>query len=86
MLIAKAKKTLRPPVTPALKRGDIVVFDYRILHRGRANQSLTRNRPILVLTFAKKWFVDVCNFPKRSMHERNIETENTSESHIREDE
>jgi ectoine hydroxylase-related dioxygenase (phytanoyl-CoA dioxygenase family) len=81
MLIAKAKKSLCPPVIPALKRGDVLVFDYRILHRGRANQSSTRNRPILVLTFAKKWFVDVCNFPKRSMHETN-----SRESHIREDE
>ena len=72
MLIAKAKKTLRAPITPTLKRGDVLVFDYRILHRGRANQSSTLDRPILVLTFAKRWFVDVCNFPKRSMYENTI--------------
>lgn len=68
MLLAKARKTLRSPVTPCLKRGDVLIFDYRILHRGRANQHPTLERPVLVLTFAKKWFVDVCNFPKRSMY------------------
>ena len=102
MLVAKARKTLRSPVTPELKMGDALVFDYRILHRGRANmgdvvtQDLTtddsvdgndvkesttaleeeersaddgcgRHRPVLVITFARRWFVDVCNFPKRSI-------------------
>jgi len=69
MLLAKAKKTLQSPVVPFLQKGDVLVFDYRILHRGIANQHTELNRPILVLSFAKKWFVDVCNFPKRSMHE-----------------
>ena len=87
---------------PVLRRGEALLFDYRILHRGRANQSHVvdeddgvedcktnecvdgvkkdanggksrderhggRDRPILVMTFAKSWFVDVCNFPKRSI-------------------
>ncbi len=26
-----------------------------------------KNRPVLVLTFARKWFKDVCNFPQRSI-------------------
>ena len=104
MLVAKARKTLRSPVTPELKMGDALVFDYRILHRGRANMSdidsqdsatgdydvddtndnetgkhtvkgegsadedsCGRHRPVLVITFARRWFVDVCNFPKRSI-------------------
>ena len=102
MLLAKARKTLRSPVTPELQMGDALMFDYRILHRGRANMSdvvtqdsttdsddgndvvkestLTeeeersadeddcgRHRPVLVITFARRWFVDVCNFPKRSI-------------------
>jgi len=90
--------------------GDALMFDYRILHRGRANMSdgLTqdsatdddsgddndvikesststeeegsagedgcgRHRPVLVITFARRWFVDVCNFPKRSIF--NVEDE-----------
>jgi len=98
MLVAKARKTLRSPVTPELKMGDALIFDYRILHRGRANMSdvvatqdsatdndddvikstsideegsaddeCGRHRPVLVITFARRWFVDVCNFPKRSI-------------------
>jgi ectoine hydroxylase-related dioxygenase (phytanoyl-CoA dioxygenase family) len=69
MLLAKARKTLRSPVVPLLKAGDVLVFDYRVLHRGRANRDPELHRPILVLSFAKTWFVDVCNFPKRSMYE-----------------
>ena len=124
MLLAKAKKRLREAVVPELRRGDALLFDYRILHRGRANLSdggvvgernadddddnddeeehhveemsrdrvdddgdrddistgnkrhnkSGRDRPVLVLTFARRWFVDVCNFPKRSifsLQERN---------------
>lgn len=103
MLIAKVKKELRGTVVPELRRGDALVFDYRILHRGRANLSdkndgdedgdggegeegsqddgdgdedgtsnkskmkRGKDRPVLVLTFARRWFVDVCNFPKRSI-------------------
>jgi hypothetical protein len=72
MLAAKAKGKLHSPVTPTLRRGDVLIFDYRILHRGRANVS-DADRPILVLTYAKSWFKDVCNFPKKSLYEsRNI--------------
>lgn len=103
LLAAKARKTLRPPITPQLQMGDALLFDYRILHRGRANMSdvvdesdgaldevsgqdgdcerdgtnggnrsgmnevVGKDRPVLVMTFAKRWFVDVCNFPKHSL-------------------
>jgi hypothetical protein len=82
MLGAMARKELRPTITPELEQGDALVFDYRILHRGRANSTASstkqhstgaernhggKDRPILVMTFAKSWFVDVCNFPKRSI-------------------
>eukprot|EP00985_Skeletonema_marinoi_P022764 scaffold14709_cov149-Skeletonema_marinoi.AAC.4 len=101
MLLAKAKKRLREAVVPELRRGDALLFDYRILHRGRANLSdggvvgernadddddnddeekhyveevsrgrddgddvrtsnkchnkSGRDRPVLVLTFARRW-------------------------------
>jgi hypothetical protein len=88
MLGAMARKELRPSITPELKRGDCLLFDWRVLHRGRANTSHLddaddadctfangtsvncnrgRDRPMLVMSFAKSWFVDVCNFPKRSI-------------------
>jgi len=67
ILAAKARKTLRPPVLPLLKKGDILLFDYRVLHRGRQNLSLDQNRTMLVMTFSKHWFKDALNYPKRSI-------------------
>jgi ectoine hydroxylase-related dioxygenase (phytanoyl-CoA dioxygenase family) len=54
MIAAKARKELRPPCRPILDVGDALIFDYRILHRGRANLSKTQSRPILIITLAKK--------------------------------
>lgn len=66
MLAAKCRRTLRAPVWPALKMGDALMFDYRVLHRGRANTTKD-NRHFLVLTFCESWFEDILNFPRRSM-------------------
>ena len=78
MLAARARKTLRDPVAPKLRGGDAMIFDYRLLHRGRANvsgdgQGVGRSRPVLVLTFARKWFKDVLNFPTRSIFDHREE-------------
>lgn len=74
MLVAKARKELRNPVTPILQTGDILVFDYRVLHRGLANTS-NRDRIMLVITLSKSWFNDTLNFPSRSFRDtRRIET------------
>ena len=67
MLLAKLRKTLRAPESPLVAAGSALVFDYRTLHRGRANTTADQSRPVLVLTFAKSWFRDLYNFPKRSM-------------------
>jgi len=67
ILVAKARKTLRPPALPILKKGDMLLFDYRVLHRGRQNFSLDQNRAVLVMTFSKCWFKDILNYPKRSI-------------------
>lgn len=68
MLAARARKKLRAPVAPLLDLGDALLFDYRILHRGKANLS-EKDRAILVLTVAKPWFKDVLNFPSRSLQD-----------------
>jgi ectoine hydroxylase-related dioxygenase (phytanoyl-CoA dioxygenase family) len=65
-LAAFVGKRVRSPVVPQPKRGSALLFDYRVLHRGLANQS-DRRRPVLVLTFAKSWFRDNLNFPSRSV-------------------
>ena len=75
ILAAKCRKSLLPPYTATMRLGDVLIFDYRVLHRGKANNLPTimsadggsNNRTFLVLTYAQSWFEDVVNFPKRSM-------------------
>jgi ectoine hydroxylase-related dioxygenase (phytanoyl-CoA dioxygenase family) len=78
LLAAKARQQLRPTVAPTLQPGDALLFDYRVLHRGKANQTRDQNRPILVLTFAKPWYKDVCNFPTQSLYDPS----SSSSSHL----
>ena len=42
---------------PLLRRGDALLFDYRLRHRGGANRS-PRHRALLYVTFARPWYVD----------------------------
>jgi Phytanoyl-CoA dioxygenase (PhyH) len=56
------------PLAPEMKLGDILIFDYRLLHRGKPNLSKT-HRPMLVLTFSEPTFKDVYNWPKRSLQD-----------------
>lgn len=59
---------LKAPVAPTLNVGDILLFDYRVLHRGRPNLS-GLNRPVLVLIVSQPWYKDVHNYPNRSLTE-----------------
>jgi hypothetical protein len=70
MLAAKCRKSLLPPYCATVQPGDVLLFDYRVLHRGRANVSC-ENRNFLVLTYAQEWFEDIVNFPQRSMMEKS---------------
>ena len=52
--------------SPLLAAGELLLFDYRCLHRGRAN--LTRDpRPIAYVLFARPGVVDRHNFPEESV-------------------
>jgi len=66
MLKAMVRKTLRPIARPELRRGSVLLFDYRVLHRGTRNAS-DEPRPVLVYTFAKPYYRDTLNFPRRSV-------------------
>jgi hypothetical protein len=68
MLVAHCQKTLRPLVAPTLELGDVLVFDYRVLHRGLANRQSVQHRIYLVLTVSRPWFKDIINFPSRSLY------------------
>lgn len=52
---------LLPAKAPMPKLGDVYMFDYRLKHRGMANNSGFA-RPILYIVFSKPWWVDPKNF------------------------
>ena len=52
-------------VGPSLNQGDVLMYDYRVCHRGTANLSQIENdnpRRILYLMFSRPWFDDHINF------------------------
>ena len=66
MMLARARKQLHAPVMPTALSGDAVIFDYRTLHRGTANNG-DRPRAMLELVFFRRGYSDLLNFPKRSV-------------------
>ncbi len=65
-----AKKIMDQPSTrseqsaigPLLKSGDVLLYDYRICHRGTSNLSIDKTRPMLYLMYARPWFCEHLNF------------------------
>ena len=55
-----------PPVAMTAPAGSVVLFDYRVLHRGLECREGQPRRPVLYYTFARRWFSDNLNFPKRA--------------------
>ena len=51
-----------PGVALAGAVGDIIAFDYRVVHRGLANAA-TVARPVLYSAFSRPSFRDALNFP-----------------------
>ena len=50
LLVAKCRKTLLKPYVATLNLGDILIFDYRVLHRGKANTIKPRYGPTKTTT------------------------------------
>ena len=48
-------------VAPALRAGELLLFDFRVMHRGRANHSAAR-RPVGYVVFARRGVRDLHNF------------------------
>ena len=46
-----------PRLRITAKRGDAILFDWRIVHRGCANVAASE-RPVFYLTFARSWWTD----------------------------
>lgn len=62
------ENTLASPAAPTMRVGDALVFDYRLLHRGKANLDSV-DRPMLVFIFHQTWFEDKRNWPQRSIYD-----------------
>lgn len=56
-------------VAPTLNKGDILIYDYRICHRGTENVSTTAVRPMLYLMYARPWFAEHVNFGSTELME-----------------
>ena len=54
------------PVAMTAPAGSVVLFDYRVLHRGLECKEGQPRRPVLYYTFARRWFSDNLNFPRRA--------------------
>ena len=50
-----------PSRIPLVKAGQALIFDYRTRHRGLGNSS-GDERPLLYLTYARPFWLDVYNF------------------------
>ena len=50
-------------MAPQLKVGDLLLYDYRVCHRGTKNLSKSgKTRTMLYLLFARPWFKEHMNF------------------------
>lgn len=49
-------------IAPALRAGDALLFDFRLLHRALAN-STCAVRPVIYLILTRRWFRDCDNWP-----------------------
>jgi len=57
----KKKKAVAPLLSLPVSKGDALLFDLRVRHRGTPNTSL-KVRPILYLSYVHSWFRDEVNF------------------------
>ena len=53
-------------MAPCVRKGDVLLFDYRVLHRGLANHS-DDARPVAYMVYAAPGASDRHNFPSTSL-------------------
>lgn len=62
--VEKASKRF-PVIAPSLSFGDILLYDYRICHRGTQNLCINKTRAMLYLMYTRPWFVEHINFGEK---------------------
>ena len=70
---------LMPSLGLEASPGDVIIFDFRVIHRGMANKSW-RWRPMLYATCSRPWFSDDFNFPADSLFDKATITEEDGKS------
>ena len=53
-------------MSPTLRRGELLLFDYRTLHRGLANRDVA-SRPVAYVVYAAQGCCDEHNFPSERL-------------------
>jgi Phytanoyl-CoA dioxygenase (PhyH) len=67
-----ARVIKEPGVTPAVREGSCMLWDFRLFHGGTPNRSNVP-RPLLYLTYCRPWFVDHLNFnTKGNQHQKPL--------------
>lgn len=54
-------------ISPLLKAGDALLYDYRICHRGTQNLAENTTRPMLYLMYSRPWFSEHINFSDKKL-------------------
>ena len=50
-----------------VQAGDAIWYDYRLLHRGMPNRSVSTTRPVVQIIFKKKWYIERSNYGSESI-------------------
>ena len=64
-IIGYLPTTVKKHCCPLLYKGDIILFDIRLYHRGGVNKTDT-NRDIMYISYLKKWYSDRVNFQEKN--------------------
>jgi hypothetical protein len=60
-----ARVIKEPGITPVVREGSCMLWDFRLFHAGTPNRSNVP-RPLLYLTYCRPWFVDHLNFSTKT--------------------
>ena len=68
--VEKAAKCPNAVIGPNLKRGQVLIYDYRVCHRGTSNLSTSQMKSMLYLMYARPWFLEHLNFGDDCLFEK----------------
>jgi hypothetical protein len=67
--VSRGEAPTAPVSTAPMARGSMLIFDYRVVHRGTANTG-AEPRPVLYMVYSKPWWADRVNFSEQSLFEQ----------------